>query len=654
MLNHFENFMSPLQRVRCTLGVLGLILAVPALAFAQSGYVTNGVEYPPAGILPGEQTHPDVSLTSLGGLLVWQDNITDGDGYGISAQLLDATFSPTFGIIHINQLTAGDQEQPRAAILGNGGKMVVWQGGKQGFQHIYARFLTSSNTFIGNDVMINSVTNKYQVNPAVAALADGYAAVVWGSFGQDNADGLQGVYLQIVSPTGQAQLAGGDAQVNQYTAFNQRSPAVAAFSNGNFIVTWISEQQRFSATVGADGTLASGYNSVDVYARQFNSNGVPLGNEFLVNTSTNICANPAVATASDGSYIITWAQKDLLNKNNSWDVFARSFNGITGGTAQYVNTQLYGDQYAPKISSLGTQYLVVWTSMGQDGSREGVFGQFLNPDASHAGGEFRVNTTILNQQIQPVVASDGVGRFLAVWSSYTDVTNSMDLMAQRYITTNQPLSAPAAPVVSALNSYTLNVAWAPLSGFSVDHWNLYVDNSSTPFTTTNTFWQNEGIGSFTNYYNPGSQHTFQLAYVLTDGRMSPLSAVASGSTWGPDLNNDGLPDAWETSYWGANPANWHPASYQLAPGVTVLQVFLQGANPNVPSTWLVQSIKTTPQGLFLSWNTQPGLLYQVQTASPNLGTWTNVGPPRFAAGTTDSIYLGYSAQAYYRIMRMIY
>ena len=69
-------------------------------------------------------------------------------------------------------------------------------------------------------------------------------------------------------------------------------------------------------------------------------------------------------------------------------------------------------------------------------------------------------------------------------------------MAQRYITTSQPLSAPAAPVVSALDSYTLSVAWAPLAGFSVDHWNLYVDSSSTPVMTTNTFWQNEGIGEF--------------------------------------------------------------------------------------------------------------------------------------------------------------
>ena len=39
---------------------------------------------------------------------------------------------------------------------------------------------------------------------------------------------------------------------------------------------------------------------------------------------------------------------------------------------------IYGDQYAPRISAIGVDYLIVWTSLGQDGSREGVFGQFVH------------------------------------------------------------------------------------------------------------------------------------------------------------------------------------------------------------------------------------------------------------------------------------
>ena len=55
--------------------------------------------------------------------------------------------------------------------------------------------------------------------------------------------------------------------------------------------------------------------------------------------------------------------------------------------------------------------------------------------------------------------------------------------------------------------------------------------------------------------------------------------------------------------------------------------------------------------MFLSWNTQPGVTYQVQVTT-NLTTWSNFGAPRFAAGTKDSIYVGGSPAGYYRVMLM--
>ncbi len=57
------------------------------------------------------------------------------------------------------------------------------------------------------------------------------------------------------------------------------------------------------------------------------------------------------------------------------------------------------------------------------------------------------------------------------------------------------------------------------------------------------------------------------------------------------------------------------------------------------------------QGYFLTWNPQPGLTYQVQS-STNLLSWVNAGAPRFAAGNTDSIYLGVNSPGYYRILRL--
>ena len=431
-------------------------------------------------------------------------------------------------------------------------------------------------------------------------------------------------------------------------------------------MVWVSERQRSSVTTDGSGNVTGGTDSIDIYARFFNSGGTPLGSEFLVNTTMDVCADPSVASASDGTFVIAWSQKDSVVLNNSWDAYARRFSAAgAGGTVQRLNTQRYGDQWSPKLASIGTDYLAVWTSMGQDGSREGVFGQFLQGDGSLVGGEFRVNTTVLNQQEFPAVSSDGTGTFLAVWSSLNSGINNLDLNAQRYSPYLAPLSAPAAPVVSPLDSYTLSVAWSPLLGLNVDHWELYVDTNATPVLTPNTYWQNEGIynsleGDYS--FNPGETHSFQIAYVLGDGRHSPLSVVASGKTWGVDrfggganhLSPDGLPDDWQASIWGTNKANWLGPNAVLAPdGTTVWMVFQWGGNPLDPNTWLKTTISHNSQGWFLAWNTHQGSIYQVQS-STDLHSWSALGGPRFAAGSTDSVYLGLGNQAYYRITRLVY
>ncbi len=639
--------MSLLQRVCKTLGILGLAVAAPSLLLGQStSYVPQGVEFAPAGNLPGDQTQASLSLNPSGGFLVWQDNVTDGSGLGISAIQLNSSFSHPFGAFRVNQQGTNDQENPQVALLSKGGAAFVWQGGVQGFQHIYARFLSSSNTFTTGDVQVNSSTNHYQINPVIAALTNGNVIVAWSSYGQDNADGLQGIYAQILSSTGQK--VGGELLINQFTPNNQRTPALAVFPNGNFIVAWVSERERSVVAVDSSGNAGTGMNSIDIYARLFNTSGVPLGNEFLVNTGTNVCANPALATASDGSYIITWGQKDTAILNNGWDIYARSFSSAgVGGAVQLVNTQQYGDQYAPKISSIGTEYLVVWTSLGQDGSREGVYGQVLLGDGSHDGGEFRVSTTVLNAHKFQTVASDGAGRFLAVWSSFVGGINSMDLYAQAYVNSNQqPLSAPGAPMVTALDEYSLSVSWPPVTEFNAAYYNLYVDGSTTPIPVTNIMWSSRS-------YTPSSTHTFQLAYLFTNGMVSTVSATAAGTTWGPDLNYDCFPDNWQDIYWGTNSANWPPPNAVLAPGVTVLKVYLWGANPLDPSTWLKDWINHTSEGWFLNWNTVAGGVYQVQFSS-DLINWTNLGSPRYAAGSTDSIYVGLANKGYYQIARYRY
>ena len=89
----------------------------------------------------------------------------------------------------------------------------------------------------------------------------------------------------------------------------------------------------------------------------------------------------------------------------------------------------------------------MWTSLGHDGAREGVYGQLITPEGTKVGGEMRVNTTTASIQFQPTVGADEQGHALVVWSSFVGGAGSFDLMAQQYGST-RALRASPAPVVT--------------------------------------------------------------------------------------------------------------------------------------------------------------------------------------------------------------
>ncbi len=637
-----------------------LALALVSQAPAQTNYyASNGTEYSVVGSLLGDQMFPDVAISPTNGMIVWQDNVTDGDGWGVSARRLDGTLSGTLSSFRVNVLGVGDQENPRVALLQNGGAAFVWQGGKQGAQHIYARFLTASNTFLStNDILVNTFTKDFQNNPALAVLTNGNVVVVWSSFDQVGSNSLLDVYGQILSPSGVT--VGTNFLVNQFTNYNQRTPAVAALPNGGFVVSWVSEQERLLAPDLGSNTVyssASGITqpSVDIYARLFGASGSASSGEFLVDTDANPCANPALAVASDGSFLVAWSEKDLSNHTNSWDIHARPFSSAAvGGNSLTVNTDLIGDQYVPHVKSIGLDYLVTWTSLGQDGSREGVFGQFVHRDGSKVGGEFQVNTTWIGSQMQPAIASDGTSQYLVVWTSFTGSPYGFDLFGQRYLNVSSILLAMSAPYVWAPfvvsnNVYQpqLVVSWSPVLGLSVSNYEVYVDGSSTPTGLINS---NNWTMTAANGLTASSTNTFAVDYVTTDGRRSPLSPSASGATWS-GYSWYGIPFEWMAQYYGASIGSW-PGSVTkplVTGGPSLYQVFLSGGIPTNSATWLSEQVTTTAEGPFLNWNTQAGATYQVQSTA-DFNNWTNVGSPRFAAGASDSIYIGGGANQYFRVV----
>lgn len=631
--------MPPVTQVLTRLFALLVLLGGAGVVYAQALLTPLAGEYPVSGALGGDQARPALAFGPAGGYVVWQDNVTDGDGTGISAQRLNDNLSGTLAPFRVNQTASGYQEHPQVAVLPNGGAVFVWQGGALGFQKIYARFLNPDGTFSSGDILVGADTNQPSQHPVIAVLPGGDVVVAWSRM---EADGhLQGVLAQRFSGSG-APL-GTEWIVNNGSNNNQSRPAIAALADGGFVIAWMSEAVRgFDANVSESAVSA---HTVEIVARRFTSAGQPVGAETAINATAQPCANPALSGVPDGGFVAIWEERAAV-RTNSLDIVARGFDASfapLGGPA-IVNTTTYGDQYAPRIAANNSSAIAVWTSLGQDGSLEGIFARALTAAGTPVGQEVAVNSVTLNRQNEPAVAADNLGRMLVVWSSFAGAASGSDLRGQRYAT-GAPVPAPPAPSANPLSQSRISVTWALLAGYDLLHYAIYVDGSTNALTTTNQMLVVSNLVA-------GSSHSFRLEYVLRDGRRSALSAAVTTPTWGEDAHFDGLPDDWQARFWGPNPLAWPSGGVDSdGDGATNLQEFLAGTNPVNAGSALRLGMTRAGQGMWLNWNTEPGFVYQVQY-STNATQWHDVGTGRFAPGAMDEMQVPEGELRLYRILRM--
>jgi hypothetical protein len=83
-------------------------------------------------------------------------------------------------------------------------------------------------------------------------------------------------------------------------------------------------------------------------------------------------------------------------------------------------------------------FVVVWSSYGQDGSSNGIFGRQFNPDCTPAADEFQINITTAGNQTEPAVAMNASGLFIVAW--HGPGISAEDIFARRFDPNGQPLS----------------------------------------------------------------------------------------------------------------------------------------------------------------------------------------------------------------------
>lgn len=272
----------------------------------------------------------------------------------------------------------------------------------------------------GPEFRVNSYLTDTQRAADVATDADGDFVVVWQSRGQDGS--FDGVYAQRYSAAG-ANL-GPEFQVNTFTSSLQTSPAAAMDADGNFVLVW----QSF----GQDG------DNYGIYARRYDSTGIPLGNEFRVNTTTASSQNSAaVAMADSGEFVVSWTQWMPGGGDGQNDVYAQRFDsaGAPQGSEFRVNSYTTLDQSQSAVAmDADGDFVVIWTSAEQDGDDDGIYGQRYDRDGIPQAGEFRVNSHPTGEQQRPRVDMDADGDFVVTWTD----NDRVGIYARRYAASGAP------------------------------------------------------------------------------------------------------------------------------------------------------------------------------------------------------------------------
>ena len=105
-----------------------------------------------------------------------------------------------------------------------------------------------------------------------------------------------------------------------------------------------------------------------------------------------------------------------------------------------VNSYTLGYQFWPVVDSDSAHNLVVvWTSRGQDGSGDGIFGRRFDRAGNPQGDEFQINAYTTGDQTAPDVAMDDAGNFVVMW--HEDGTSESGIAARRFDRSGNPLEA---------------------------------------------------------------------------------------------------------------------------------------------------------------------------------------------------------------------
>jgi Ca2+-binding RTX toxin-like protein len=407
------------------------------------------------------QFAPSLATLAGGGFIVaWYDSAGPASGTAIRVQRFDSTGAAVGTELLVNSSSTNTID-PAVAGLAGGGFVVTWTDAAT--NDIRAQVYDAAGAKVGGEFLVHTIdSTSEQYSPSVAALPWGGFVITWHDFSYrpDDSDGA--VRARIYDSTGN--LVGGEFLVNTITSSGQIFPDVAVLASGAFVVAWTDSsglggdasaygvKMQVFDPAAAPADIALSRTTLDearieglAVARitSDSANGQPsysivsdsTGGAFAIVGDRLILQDSARLDYETGTSVSVTLRVTDVNGSQYDEVFALTLTDSRlearyAASGEFLaNTTLVGAQTSTAVTSFAGGFVYSWSDDGD------IMGQLFTPAGTRIGGEFQVNTTTLNQQLDPALAPLATGGFVAAWadSSGQGGDNSLyGIKAQRF------------------------------------------------------------------------------------------------------------------------------------------------------------------------------------------------------------------------------
>lgn len=332
-------------------------------------------------------------------------------------------------------------QAPAVAGTPSGAFAAAWQGKTAADPRgLLARFFSIQGRPRSAERLVNRNLPPDQYDAAMADTPGNEYIVAW----SEVADGNSDVLAQRFKSTGAAVGAAIRVSVEAPAAAEpgvDYGPAVAATSNGGFVVAWL----RFTPP-----------GDPDVWFRRYDPSGKPIGSPVRVSSGLVKGTAPDVCILSGGGSVVVW---DSIDERRPFEASLEGISlrrlspaGAPAGTAEQAVLKPEAESASAAVSCGRGNTFVVAYELDRPGAADeaDVFVQrFTRLGRPVAAPALRVNTSLAGWQRTPKISHDAAGNFVVVWTSQAA---GFGLIARRFSPAGAPLSAELVVHTSDLST----------------------------------------------------------------------------------------------------------------------------------------------------------------------------------------------------------